>query len=88
MRFLLVGLFLILSACQTKPVKSSMNEPRAFTKQVIEITPQTIVVDARPAFDYSTAHVPHSVPIVWSDYVEAEPAQRGIIQRDTFGCDT
>jgi len=73
-----------LSACQTKPVKSSVNEPRAFSKQAVVITPETVVVDARPAFDYSTAHVPHSVSVTWSDYVEAEPAQRGIIQRDTF----
>ncbi len=75
-----------LSACQTKPTKSSVSEPRAFAanNQPVQITPQTLVVDARPAFDYSTAHVPRSIQVTWSDYVEAEPAQRGIIQRDTF----
>jgi 3-mercaptopyruvate sulfurtransferase SseA len=86
MRFFVFILLFALSACQSKPVKSSVNEPRAFTdgNQPVQITPQTIVVDARPAFEYSTAHVPHSVPVSWSDYVEAEPAQRGILQRDLF----
>ncbi len=84
MRILALVLLFALSACQTKPTKTSVSEPRAFTNQPVQITPQTIVVDARPAFDYSTAHVPRSIPVIWSDYVEAEPAQRGIIQRDTF----
>jgi thiosulfate/3-mercaptopyruvate sulfurtransferase len=79
-----LAVVLALSACQTKPTRTSTSESRAFSNQPVQITPQTIVVDARPAFDYSTAHIPHSVPIAWSDYVEAEPAQRGIIQRDTF----
>jgi 3-mercaptopyruvate sulfurtransferase SseA len=87
--FVTMAALLALFGCQTKPTKTSQSEERAFdfskAAQPISITPTTIVVDARPAFDYSTAHVPHSVPLSWSDFTEAEPAQRGIIQSDTYG---
>lgn len=83
--FVLVG----VSGCQTHPTKTSLSEQRAFDlakgAPPIVISPMTLIVDARPAFDYSTAHVPRSIPISWADYVEAEPAQRGIIQNDTYG---
>ncbi len=77
----------LIMSCAT-PTKSSVSQPRAFDEaplnRPVEIKAETIVVDARPAFEYSTAHVPRSVLLNWSDYTEAEPAQRGIIQSDTF----
>ncbi len=82
-------ILIALTGCQTNKTKTSFSEPRAFVLgkgvQPIVISPSTLVVDARSAFDYSTAHVPRSIPINWADFVEAEPAQRGIIQNDTYG---
>ena len=77
-----------LASCAT-PTKTSMSQERAFDAagalKPVEITKETVVIDARPAFDYSTGHIPRSVPMNWSDFTEPEPAQRGIIQHDTFG---
>lgn len=80
---------LVLSSCQTKPTRTADNTERKvdFSKlagKPIEITATTVIVDARPAFDYSTAHIPKSVPLAWSDFTEAEPAQKGILQADIY----
>lgn len=83
---LLASLVLSISACTTKPTRVLQNEERAFDgNKKVEITKDTIVVDARPAFEYSTNHIPRSVNLNWADFTEAEPAQRGIIQNDTEG---
>lgn len=86
--FLLSGLALAVfaSGCATKQTRVATNEERAFgAAPKVEINKETIVVDARPAFEYSTNHVPQSVNLNWADFTEAEPAQRGIIQNDVFG---
>ncbi|HVK60434.1 MAG TPA: rhodanese-like domain-containing protein, partial [Bdellovibrionales bacterium] len=89
MRLIAVALILLLSACQTQPTKVSSNQERKFEgdalTQPIKIVPETIVLDARPAFDFSTAHIPRSINLNWSDFTEPEPAQRGIMQADLFG---
>lgn len=75
-----------LSSCATKDTRVVQNEARAFQNpKKLEITKETIVIDARPAFEYSTNHVPRSVNLNWADFTEAQPAQRGIIQYDLFG---
>lgn len=87
-RALVVLICVALAGCATKETKTSESEPRAFgthTAGAVKFTPETIILDARPAFEFSTAHIPRSVNVAWSDYTEAEPAQRGIIQHDTFG---
>ncbi|MEK7355484.1 MAG: rhodanese-like domain-containing protein [Bdellovibrionota bacterium] len=84
-----VGL-LVLAGCQTKPTVANDNPDRRIeapgvsVMKPIEITPETVVIDARPAFDYSTAHIPRSINMTWSDFTEPEPAQRGILQADLF----
>jgi thiosulfate/3-mercaptopyruvate sulfurtransferase len=45
---------------------------------------KTIVIDARPAFEYSVAHIPRAVNLNWSDFTEPEPTSRGVLQKDTF----
>lgn len=78
-----------LAGCQTKPTRISENEERrvALAKAAgkpIEVSQTTIIIDARPAFDYSTAHIPKSIPMTWSDFSEAKAEQRGILQADRF----
>lgn len=79
----------VFSGCQTKPTRSSENEARRLEVakamgRAIEVAPTTIIVDARPAFDYSTAHIPKSISMNWSDFSEAKSEQRGILQADRF----
>jgi 3-mercaptopyruvate sulfurtransferase SseA len=90
---MLVGLAILLfvaSGCQTKPTVANDNPDRRIeapgtsVMKPIVITDETIVVDARQAFDYSTAHIPKSINLNWSDFTEPEPAQRGILQADLF----
>jgi thiosulfate/3-mercaptopyruvate sulfurtransferase len=78
---------LALSACAQNPTKVNDNPARqigAIGSQSFTITPETVVVDARSSFDYSTAHIPHSVQMNWSDFTEPEEAQRGIMQNDLY----
>ncbi|MES2856452.1 MAG: rhodanese-like domain-containing protein [Bdellovibrionota bacterium] len=51
---------------------------------MISITPETVIIDARPAFEYSGAHIPKSINLNWSDFTEPVPAQKGILQEDLF----
>ncbi|MES2966073.1 MAG: rhodanese-like domain-containing protein [Bdellovibrionota bacterium] len=86
----LVVAFFAMAGCQTKPTVANDNPDRrieaAGTSMMkpVEINPETVIIDARAAFDYAGAHVPKSIPMTWSDFTEPEPAQRGILQADLF----
>lgn len=83
-------LVIFATGCQTKPTVANDNPDRRIEAagtslmKPIEITDETIVVDARGAFDYSTAHIPKSINLNWADFTEPEPTQRGILQADLF----
>lgn len=80
--------FCLVAACQTQPTKVRDNPERKFDSSgigaPIQITPESIVIDARASFDYSISHVPKSVSIQWSDFTEPEQASRGVLQSDLF----
>lgn len=80
--FLLPLLFLLLASCATRPTVVRENPERRVEAEAVTLTADTVVIDARPAFEYSVAHIPKSVSLQWSDFTEPEPAQRGILQRD------
>lgn len=81
---------LLLASCQTAPTVANDNPDRRIEApgvsmmRPIEVTLETIVVDVRAAFDYSSAHIPRSINLNWADFTEPEPAQRGILQADQF----
>ncbi len=81
-------LLAVAVGCQTKPTRVEENVERKLEastlSQPIAVTPETIIVDARPAFDYSTAHIPRSINLKWDDFTEPEPQQKGILQADHF----
>ena len=84
--FSIVVLGVALSACAMKPTKSKENpERRRDGSSAPKVLAETVILDARPAFDYTTAHVPRSVQVQWSDFTEPEPPQRGILQGDLYG---
>lgn len=78
-----------LAACQTKPTTGQFNPERKMevvtpTIEPIQVTAETVVIDARSRFDYSVAHVPKSINLQWSDFTEPEENQRGLLQKDLF----
>lgn len=80
-------LTLLFAACATAPTKVKQTVERkrdsgAAQLAPIKITPQTIIVDARSAFEYSTAHVPGSVNLLWSSF--NDPERPGVLHGDHF----
>lgn len=65
------------------------SSPVQTTGAVTEITPaqitdQTVIVDARPAFDYSLAHINGSLALRWQDFTQREEARKGLLEGDLF----
>jgi len=83
-----VLLSLFVGACATAPTKvketveRKRDEAGVSQSMPIKITPQTIIVDARPAFEYSTAHVPGSVNMQWRSFTD--PERSGELHGDHF----
>lgn len=82
-------LFFALAGCQSKPTVVRETVSRSFGGSQALLGPivvdeSVVVVDARPAFDYSMARLPRSVSVNWADYSEAEPSMRGWPQKDAF----
>lgn len=87
----LIALFVggCVTGCSTPPTVVRENPERQMesTDSIIapiQITPETVVVDARPRFDYSIVHIPRSVSLQWADFTEPQPNQKGIVQNDVF----
>jgi 3-mercaptopyruvate sulfurtransferase SseA len=73
--------------CTTPPTVIKDNPSRqvgvaAGLNLPIVISVTTVIVDARPLFEYSTFHIPKSVPLNWSDFSEREFSQHGLLQSD------
>jgi thiosulfate/3-mercaptopyruvate sulfurtransferase len=85
---LLLSIFL-LGGCALQPTKTREAIERKYDTagqilQPIKITEQTVIVDARPAFDYSMAHVPRSVNLQWTDFTQSDLDHKGLLQEDLF----
>ncbi len=89
-KLLLIFLASILAACATKPTVAIDSIDRRQRGDQVEanaipkIDEKTIVLDARPAFLYSMAHIPRSISLRWEDFTEPVPDQSGVLQRDLF----
>ena len=65
-----------ITSCQMAPTKVKETREVNFkdltkkASQKINITPDTQVVDARSAFEYSMMHIPGSIPIDWHQYAQ------------------
>lgn len=86
--FVAAGVLVCLVGCQT-PTKVKENparklDPVAESKKPIEVTAETVILDARPRFDYSVARIPRSISLQWWDFTEPEAASRGRLQDDLF----
>ena len=85
---------LFISACASKPTKTNENPGRLLKVDeeeatnaplpAINIREKTQIIDARPAFEYSTAHIPRAIPIQWDEFSQSAPEQKGLLQSDLF----
>ncbi|WP_374033327.1 sulfurtransferase [Bdellovibrio bacteriovorus] len=86
MKFVLIAALVVLSACQVKPTKVTVQEPVMGENVTAEqlIKGQTVILDARPAFEFNLAHVPGSINVRWEDFSQQNPKSRGLLQNDLF----
>lgn len=50
----------------------------------VQIQDDTVVIDARPLFQYSLGHIPRAITLQWDAFTEPEAAQKGVLQKDLF----
>ncbi len=77
----------ILGACQQAPTKVFQSAPTQAKKSSageFAITEQTVIVDARPAFEYSVSHLNGSIPLRPEDFTQREEKYRGLLETDHF----
>ncbi len=78
-----------MSACQTKPtqifqsVEPKLKDPKAPIK-LSELSKDTVVIDARPAFDFAISHINGSVNVRWDEFTQQEEAFRGLFEEDLY----
>jgi thiosulfate/3-mercaptopyruvate sulfurtransferase len=78
-----------LGGCATKPTVLTETSTRRFGAAPALMRPvlldeSTVILDARPAFEYSMARIPRSLNINWVDFSERDPMSRGWPQKDSF----
>jgi 3-mercaptopyruvate sulfurtransferase SseA len=78
-----------LVGCVTKPTTVTETSTRGFGAAPALMRPvlldeSTVILDARPAFEYSMARIPRSLNINWVDFSERDPMSRGWPQKDSF----
>ena len=81
-------LFILLAACAQAPTKTFTAEDidtlflQKSLRAPINLTAETVIVDARSAFDFAVAHLPNSVNIQWRDFSEAAGPASGLLKKD------
>ncbi len=87
-----IACFALVIGCATKPTRGYENQQRQMkpaaagetTGEPIVLTEQTVVIDARPPFEYSLSHIPRAVNVQWTDFTQKEEAYRGVLLSDRF----
>jgi thiosulfate/3-mercaptopyruvate sulfurtransferase len=79
----------VVSGCATKPTVVTETSTRGFGAAPALMRPvlldeATVILDARPAFEYSMARIPRSLNINWVDFSERDAMARGWPQKDVF----
>jgi thiosulfate/3-mercaptopyruvate sulfurtransferase len=83
MRSLALIFLLLLSACQNVPTKIYGTSPTQ-KKSGEQIPPNVIVIDARPAFEYSISHIPGSLHMRWEEFAQREEPFQGLLEQDLY----
>lgn len=77
----------IAGGCALKPTTGGVNSERLIGNKLegiepIRITPETVVIDARNSFEFSTAHIPKSINLAWDSFTEQAPERRGVLLQE------
>ncbi|MGE3975343.1 MAG: sulfurtransferase [Bdellovibrionales bacterium] len=75
--------FLIFVSCQTQPTKVQENltmGPNVDPSSTI--TEDTIILDTRSLFNYTSSHLPKAYPIRWQDFSFNQKMQVGLLKKD------
>ncbi|UXR63251.1 rhodanese-like domain-containing protein [Bdellovibrio bacteriovorus] len=85
-KILFLAAVMMLSACQVKPTKVTVEEPLMGENITAEhlMKQNPVILDARPAFEFNLAHVPGSINVRWEDFSQQNPRARGLLQADLF----
>lgn len=79
---------ILFTGCQQLPTKVFEQSPTQTKAPAqsgeIQITSETVIVDARPAFDYSVSHLNGSLPLRPEDFTQREEKFRGLLESDHF----
>ncbi len=51
-------------------------------KVPIALSPQTVIVDARPAFEYAVVHPPNAINLQWRDFCDPSGSASGVLRKD------
>lgn len=91
LRFLLLlGLVAILSNCALKPTqvyestKVQVASENKSNLDQVKVTDDTIIIDARPAFEYSLSRLSGSINLRPEEFNQKEKAFRGVLEKDLF----
>lgn len=90
MKFLILILLSIgfLVGCKQAPTKVYQSVPTQVKESEakdIKITDKTVIVDARPAFEYTVAHLNGAINLRPEDFTQKEAPFFGYLDKDTFG---
>ena len=79
--------FLFLQGCAQAPTKMYESKPveaKASEAAPVKVDDQTVILDARPAFQYAISHLNGSQNIQWSDFSQREYPYDGELEKDLF----
>ncbi len=86
---IIYGLLILvfLSACQILPTKSYDAQPiqqKDLISNIPVITEQTVLIDARPPFEFALSHLNGSVNLRWEDFSQRTKPFNGLLELDHF----
>jgi thiosulfate/3-mercaptopyruvate sulfurtransferase len=88
MRLIFVFLLLMILAvgCQQTPTKVYQSQPVTAKEATgeISITEQTVIIDARPAFEYTVSHLNGAIHLRPEEFNQKETPFQGILDPDYF----
>lgn len=80
-----LGLATFVGGCQTKPTKVYESvEAKIRDGKKATVPGNTVIVDARPAFEYSLSHINGSVNIRWDEFTQPQEPFRGVFEGDLY----
>jgi thiosulfate/3-mercaptopyruvate sulfurtransferase len=87
----LAALMLALGGCQSKPTKAYETSqakikdvPGEKNAELPQIGKGTVIVDARPAFDFSLSHINGAINLRWDEFTQQKDPFRGLLDADLF----